>query len=73
MKVKSSLLLLIVPLAFAMLRTPAVPTPQAPTIALRYASFLGVSGVDDCDGLGLGRDGTLVLGCHSDSPDLAPL
>ncbi len=43
---------------------------EAPTVSLTYATFLGGSGVDDCDGLSLDRNGTLVLGCHSDSTDL---
>ena len=43
---------------------------KEPRIFLSYATFLGGGGVDDCDGVGINRRGDLVLGCHSDSPDL---
>jgi hypothetical protein len=43
--------------------------PQ-PTFALGYATFLGGTAVDDCDAVGVERSGAILLGCHSDSPDL---
>jgi len=40
---------------------------------VRFASYLGGAGTDDCDGIAADRFGYLYLACHSDSPDFPGL
>lgn len=51
-----------------------MPIPSAEdqdvSITVGYSRLLGGSAVDDCDAVAVDHEGTVYLGCHSDSPDL---